>query len=94
MKYAETHLSITTIQGRFRSLPSDMMLMYLRVPQAHRLLSNWTPPLNPVSALELLDVQYADYEVREYAVNCLRVLPDDELQLFLLQLTQIIKNEP
>ncbi|CEO95211.1 PI3-kinase family, ras-binding domain [Plasmodiophora brassicae] len=62
--------------------------------EAHRLLSNWTPPLNPVSALELLDARYADYKVREYAVNCLRVLPDDELQLFLLQLAQSIKNEP
>lgn len=62
--------------------------------EAHRLLKMWAIPASPVSALELLDAQYADYTVREYAVGILSHLSDDQLQLFLLQLVQCIKCEP
>lgn len=61
--------------------------------EAHRMLNLWAPPKTPVSAIELLDVRYADYSVREYAVNCLRILQDDELHLFLLQLVQTLMFE-
>jgi len=44
-------------------------------------------------ALELLDSKYPDYRVREYAVTVLRRLPDDELRLYLLQITQCLKYE-
>jgi hypothetical protein len=61
--------------------------------EAHRLLLQWDPPRSPVSAIELLDGKYADYMVRDYAVKCLKVLQDDELRLFLLQLVQTLKFE-
>lgn len=61
--------------------------------EAHRMLKEWAIPISPVSAIELLDVKYADSTVREYAVSCLRVLQDDELRLFLLQLIQTVKFE-
>lgn len=41
--------------------------------------------------MELLDVKYPDYTVREYAVNCLRRMKDDDLKLYLLQLVQCLK---
>jgi phosphatidylinositol-4,5-bisphosphate 3-kinase len=44
--------------------------------------------------LELLDVTYADYQVRAYAVTHLRSLSDAELQPYLLQLVQCVKFEP
>eukprot|EP01006_Ploeotia_vitrea_P036247 TRINITY_DN66000_c6_g18_i1.p1 TRINITY_DN66000_c6_g18~~TRINITY_DN66000_c6_g18_i1.p1 ORF type:complete len:1249 (-),score=825.13 TRINITY_DN66000_c6_g18_i1:300-4046(-) len=62
--------------------------------EAYRLLNQWKPPQYPVHMLELLDAKYANYRVREHAVNTLRSLSDDELQLYLLQLTQCIKFEP
>ena len=62
--------------------------------ECYRLLQAWAPPTNPVNVLELLDCKYADYRVREYAVNQLRKLADDELKLVLLQLTQCLKFEP
>ena len=62
--------------------------------EAHRLLKIWAPPATPLLWMELLDVKYADYTVREHAVGCLDKLADDQLQLFLLQLVQCLKNEP
>ena len=62
--------------------------------EAHRLLSAWSPPLEAVSALELLDARFADPLVREYAVHQLdNRMADSELQLYLLQLTQCLKFE-
>ncbi len=61
--------------------------------EAHRLLALWAPPLNHITALELLDARYADYKVREYAVQCLSRLKDNELSMFLLQLVQCLKYE-
>lgn len=62
--------------------------------EAHRLLGLWAPPVMLITALELLDGKYADFTVREYAVNVLRRLTDEELQLFLLQFVQCLKYEP
>jgi len=62
--------------------------------EAYRLLKCWATPANPIDALELLDARYPDYNVREYAVNILRRLSDEELQMYLLQLVQCIKFEP
>lgn len=62
--------------------------------EAHRLLKLWTQPSEPARALEFLDAKYADYTVRKWAVEQLYRLTDDELQLYLLQLTQCLKFEP
>eukprot|EP00475_Leptophrys_vorax_P005739 TRINITY_DN13463_c0_g1_i2.p1 TRINITY_DN13463_c0_g1~~TRINITY_DN13463_c0_g1_i2.p1 ORF type:complete len:775 (+),score=162.06 TRINITY_DN13463_c0_g1_i2:283-2325(+) len=62
--------------------------------EAQRLLLQWHTPESPVHAIELLDVRYADYSVRAYAVKLLYVLKDDQLRLLLLQLVQTLKFEP
>jgi phosphatidylinositol-4,5-bisphosphate 3-kinase len=62
--------------------------------EIYRLLSLWSVPTTAIDAIELLDVKYADYQVRDHAVNVLRLLDDEDLQLYLLQLVQCIKYEP
>ncbi|KAL6038859.1 hypothetical protein STEG23_032590 [Scotinomys teguina] len=57
------------------------------------LLQIW-PKLPPREALELLDFNYPDQYVREYAVGCLRQMSDEELSQYLLQLVQVLKYEP
>ena len=44
-------------------------------------------------ALRLLDAEFPDENVRTFAVKILENLPDDQLEGFLLQLTQVsVKN--
>jgi len=62
--------------------------------EAYRLLSLWRTPAALHDVLELLDVTYADYAVREYAVGILRQMTDEQLQMYLLQLVQCLKFEP
>lgn len=62
--------------------------------EAHRLLKQWAPQVSMVHLLELLEARYADYTVRKYAVECLKRIKDEELQLYLLQFTQCLKYEP
>ncbi|XP_071070646.1 phosphatidylinositol 4,5-bisphosphate 3-kinase catalytic subunit beta isoform isoform X3 [Dasypus novemcinctus] len=57
------------------------------------LLQIW-PKLPPREALELLDFNYPDQYVREYAVGCLQQMSDEELSQYLLQLVQVLKYEP
>uniref|UniRef100_A0A5F8GB49 phosphatidylinositol-4,5-bisphosphate 3-kinase n=1 Tax=Monodelphis domestica TaxID=13616 RepID=A0A5F8GB49_MONDO len=52
------------------------------------------PKLPPREALELLDFNYPDQYVREYAVGCLKQMSDEELSQYLLQLVQVLKYEP
>uniref|UniRef100_H3D9Z7 phosphatidylinositol-4,5-bisphosphate 3-kinase n=1 Tax=Tetraodon nigroviridis TaxID=99883 RepID=H3D9Z7_TETNG len=61
--------------------------------QLQALLQIW-PRLSPRDALELLDFNYPDQYVREYAVNCLRDMSNDELSQYLLQLVQVLRYEP
>uniref|UniRef100_A0A8C7W856 phosphatidylinositol-4,5-bisphosphate 3-kinase n=1 Tax=Oncorhynchus mykiss TaxID=8022 RepID=A0A8C7W856_ONCMY len=76
--------------------------------QLQALLQIW-PKLSPRDALELLDFNYPDQYVREYAVGCLRDmrysthtrtyvflvhLLDEELSQYLLQLVQVLRYEP
>ncbi|XP_076139133.1 phosphatidylinositol 4,5-bisphosphate 3-kinase catalytic subunit beta isoform isoform X2 [Alosa pseudoharengus] len=61
--------------------------------QLQALLQIW-PQLSPRDALELLDFNYPDQYVREYAVNCLQDMSDDELSQYLLQLVQVLRYEP
>ncbi|XP_062901982.1 phosphatidylinositol 4,5-bisphosphate 3-kinase catalytic subunit beta isoform [Mobula hypostoma] len=63
------------------------------VAQLQALLQIWAK-LPPREALELLDFNYPDQYVREYAVGCLREMSDDELSQYLLQLVQVLKYEP
>ncbi|XP_016887681.1 phosphatidylinositol 4,5-bisphosphate 3-kinase catalytic subunit beta isoform isoform X2 [Cynoglossus semilaevis] len=61
--------------------------------QLQALLQIW-PKLSPRDALELLDFNYPDQYVREYAVGCLHDMSDDELSQYLLQLVQVLRYEP
>lgn len=59
-----------------------------QVADIHKLLESWVT-LSPMQALALLDAQYADPQVRAFAVKCLRNLTDGECSTILLQLTQV-----
>uniref|UniRef100_A0A8C2Z512 phosphatidylinositol-4,5-bisphosphate 3-kinase n=1 Tax=Cyclopterus lumpus TaxID=8103 RepID=A0A8C2Z512_CYCLU len=62
--------------------------------QLQALLQIW-PKLSPRDALELLDFNYPDQYVREYAVGCLRDMRYRyELSQYLLQLVQVLRYEP
>lgn len=63
------------------------------VAQVYFLLQKWRP-LSPEAALELLDHQYADIQVRDRAVEWLECLGDNKLTMYLLQLVQALKYEP
>jgi len=63
------------------------------VLQAHRLLQI-CPPLPAEDALELLDANFGDPVVRNYAVTRLEELNDATLMDFLLQMCQALKFEP
>ena len=60
--------------------------------EAHDLLDDWGS-LSPKEALELLDARYADRRVRTYAVQCLAPMTDEDLELYILQLVQVLKYE-
>lgn len=62
------------------------------VKQAVELLSEWTE-IDVDDALELLGPAFDNPAVRAYAVSRLRKAPDEELQLYLLQLVQALKFE-
>uniref|UniRef100_A0A8P4GNN1 Phosphatidylinositol-4,5-bisphosphate 3-kinase n=1 Tax=Dicentrarchus labrax TaxID=13489 RepID=A0A8P4GNN1_DICLA len=62
-------------------------------PQMYCLLKEW-PLMEPESALELLDCNFPDPIVREFALRCLvQGLTDDKLSQYLLQLVQVLKYE-
>ena len=65
-----------------------------RVAEVTRILSEWPQDKMSVErTLELLDYAYADPFVRRFAVECLKKIKDEDLQLYLLQLVQAIKHE-
>lgn len=68
------------------------MEIYREVAEATALIQQW-PKLPVEKALELLDYAYADQNVRNFAVRCLRDVTDDDLSLYLLQLAQALKHE-
>ncbi|ESS65610.1 phosphatidylinositol 3-kinase 2 [Trypanosoma cruzi Dm28c] len=63
------------------------------VYEAHTILPQWAP-LQPMDALELLDIRYVDIVVREHAVKYLNGMTDYELKGCVLQLVQVLKHEP
>ncbi|XP_060131966.1 phosphatidylinositol 4-phosphate 3-kinase C2 domain-containing subunit alpha [Zootoca vivipara] len=62
------------------------------LPEIYLLLQQW-PPLPPLTALELLDSNFADQEVRTRAVQWIEAISDDELADFLPQFVQALKYE-
>eukprot|EP01091_Cochliopodium_minus_P009002 TRINITY_DN2134_c2_g1_i2.p1 TRINITY_DN2134_c2_g1~~TRINITY_DN2134_c2_g1_i2.p1 ORF type:complete len:1422 (+),score=367.59 TRINITY_DN2134_c2_g1_i2:21-4286(+) len=64
----------------------------IQVAEIHLLLKIW-PKIPPVNALELLGPNFADSQVRLFAIKCLYELKDRELADYLLQLVQAIKCE-
>uniref|UniRef100_A0A8D2Q406 Phosphatidylinositol 4-phosphate 3-kinase C2 domain-containing subunit alpha n=2 Tax=Varanus komodoensis TaxID=61221 RepID=A0A8D2Q406_VARKO len=65
-------------------------LSYL--PEIYLLLQQWAPLL-PLTALELLDYNFADHEVRTKAVHWIEAISDDELVDILPQFVQALKYE-
>jgi phosphatidylinositol-4,5-bisphosphate 3-kinase len=63
------------------------------VQEVKKLLKAWAP-MPPEAALELLDSNFADMDVRAYAVTRLELLADDRVLDYLLQLVQALKYEP
>lgn len=47
------------------------------------MLKNWAP-MEPEDAIQLLDAKFPDENVRQYAVNRIAMLSDDELALYML----------
>ncbi|XP_012943910.1 phosphatidylinositol 4,5-bisphosphate 3-kinase catalytic subunit beta isoform [Aplysia californica] len=76
-----------------RVLQSVKWNSYIEVATMTALLQTW--PTLPVDfALEILDYEYPDRNVREFAVKCLdKELSDDDLAQYLLQLVQALKFE-
>jgi hypothetical protein len=60
--------------------------------EVYSLLQQWVD-IEPIDALELLNHNFTDKFVREFAVYYLQRLSDDELQQVLLQLVQALKHE-
>ncbi|XP_029812515.1 phosphatidylinositol 4-phosphate 3-kinase C2 domain-containing subunit alpha isoform X2 [Suricata suricatta] len=65
---------------------------WVNLAKTYSLLQQW-PPLNPLTALELLDSKFADQEVRSIAVTWIEALSDDELTDLLPQFVQALKYE-
>ena len=57
--------------------------------QPSRCLRSTPYPPSLINLFQLLDAQFADSRVREYAVRCLEKLSDVELSDYLLQLVQV-----
>ncbi|KAI6653487.1 Phosphatidylinositol 4,5-bisphosphate 3-kinase catalytic subunit gamma isoform-like [Oopsacas minuta] len=63
------------------------------VSLSHQMLKRWAP-LSLEVAMQLLDYHVADAEVRKLAVKRLEKMSDEEVQLYLLQMVQVLKFEP
>jgi phosphatidylinositol-4,5-bisphosphate 3-kinase len=55
----------------------------LLVNETYKILKNWAP-MNPEQAISLLDAKFPDEKVRQYAVNRISYLSDDDLALYML----------
>ncbi|XP_006865853.1 PREDICTED: phosphatidylinositol 4-phosphate 3-kinase C2 domain-containing subunit alpha [Chrysochloris asiatica] len=65
---------------------------WANLDKTYSLLQQW-PPLDPLTALELLDSKFADQEVRSLAVTWIEAISDDELTDLLPQFVQALKYE-
>jgi hypothetical protein len=66
---------------------------YVKRYEMYELLDEWKKFSNPNSALELLDAQYQDPYIREYAVKYLESFSDVDLSNVILQLVETLKFE-
>jgi len=62
------------------------------VAEAHLMLKIWAP-MSPEDAVTLLDARFPDSEVRLYAIERVSEMSDDDLLLYLLELTQALVYE-
>ncbi|XP_053384190.1 phosphatidylinositol 4-phosphate 3-kinase C2 domain-containing subunit alpha-like isoform X3 [Mercenaria mercenaria] len=62
------------------------------LPEIYAQIKQWST-LQPMQSLELLLPQYPDMKVRSFAVDCLRMMPTDDLIAFIPQLIQALKYE-
>jgi hypothetical protein len=63
-----------------------------QVSEMQMLATNWTQ-IDPLEALEMLDLEFADDVVRGCAVNAIRTMPDHQLIGYLPQLVQAVTFE-
>eukprot|EP01118_Nematostelium_gracile_P005680 TRINITY_DN1805_c0_g1_i3.p1 TRINITY_DN1805_c0_g1~~TRINITY_DN1805_c0_g1_i3.p1 ORF type:complete len:787 (-),score=181.35 TRINITY_DN1805_c0_g1_i3:43-2256(-) len=63
------------------------------VQTMHSLLKEWAP-IRDIDSLQLLDSNFADSTIRNFAVKSLENLDDEKLSDRLLQLIQVLKYEP
>ena len=66
-----------------RSVQWDRPLL---VNETYKILKNWAP-MEPEEAISLLDAKFTDEKVRQYAVERISHLSDDDIALYMLQLT-------
>ena len=64
----------------------------VQVNEVYNMLGNWAA-MEPEDAIQLLDAKYPDEKVRQYAVQRLSLLSDDELRLYMLQFAQALLYE-
>ena len=83
-------LSVATVhavEAVAHDLPGPLSKYHML--QLYMLLKQW-PVISLEAALELLYCTYTDITVRRFAVNCLeKILTDDQLSQYLLQLVQV-----
>ncbi|XP_062973286.1 phosphatidylinositol 4-phosphate 3-kinase C2 domain-containing subunit alpha [Elgaria multicarinata webbii] len=83
------HIDANSLPKVLASAPSwDLTTL----PEIYLLLQQW-PPLPPLTALELLNSNFADQEVRTKAVQWIEAISDDELADILPQFVQALKYE-
>lgn len=67
----------------------DMHFYICSLSQMYCLLKDW-PAIKPEQAMELLDCNFPDPMIRDFAVKCLeKYLTDDRLSQYLIQLVQV-----
>ena len=64
----------------------------MQVNEVYNMLGNWAA-MEPEDAIQLLDAKYPDEKVRDYAVQRIALLSDDELRLYMLQFSQALLYE-
>lgn len=64
----------------------------VQVNEVYNMLGNWAS-MEPEDAIQLLDAKYPDEKVRQYAVQRISLLSDDELRLYMLQFSQALLYE-
>ena len=55
----------------------------MQVNEVYNMLDNWAQ-MQPEDAIQLLDAKFPDERVRQYAVQRVSLLSDDELRLYML----------